>query len=116
MKKSELKTGMRVVHGKHVKGNMVGIVILDLNKICFKDGGFNYLSSYSEDLKNSYCWDITEVYDIDENFPLSFILDSHPIYWVKEKKAEQIQLEIVMDRIAELQQQANTLKEIIESK
>lgn len=113
MKLCELKTGMRVVHGKHPKGSMVGIVILDLNKVCFKDGGYNYISSYSQDMKNSYCWDITEVYDVDDEFPLSFLLESHPIYLIKEKSPEQVQLDTVMDRIAELQHQANKLQEII---
>jgi len=116
MKKSDLRTGMRVVHGKHSRNSReICIVIKDLNKIMSPDGSWNYLSSYAEDLTMSGgVWDITEVYDCPDNKVLDFTVNSQPLLWKRETQTpEQKQLQEVMTKISELQEQANKLQGLI---
>lgn len=111
--KAMLKTGMRVVHGKHPRQNEPCIVINDLDMFMFKDGGYNYISSYSEELKNSHVWDVTAVYAAPERDVLNFDLCGELLWQKVEQTPEQKQLQEVMTKISELQNQANKLQELV---
>lgn len=113
MKKSDLKTGMRVVHGRHPRRTEAAIVVSDLGKIMFKDGSYNYLHSYYGDLKCSDVWDITEVYAAPARDVLNFDVKGDLLWKREEKTPEQIQLDKVMNQITELQKQASQLQELI---
>lgn len=113
MKKSDLKTGMRVVHGNHPRATEPCIVVNDLNKILFKDGGYNIINSYNEDLKDGGVWDITEIYAVPERDILNFDVKGDLLWKREEKTPEQIQLDKVMNQIIELQKQAQQLQELI---
>ena len=114
--KAMLKTGMRVVHGKHSRDDAkICIVVKDLNKIMFADGSWNYLSSYAEDLTMSGgIWDITEVYDCPDSKVLDFTVNSQPLLWKRvDTTEEQKQLDILMKQITDLQTQAEKLQVLI---
>jgi len=123
MKKSELKSGMRVVHGKHPCGPITGIVIRDMGLIVFEghNGGYNYLDSYTPSLSGSNSsWDITEVYDVCMDEVLNPSRKSKLIWKRVEKTQSQIQLEQVISKLselqmnaAELQKEAQRLQEIV---
>jgi hypothetical protein len=118
--KDMLKTGMRVIHGKHPRhADSYAIVVNDLDKIVFNNSGWNSISgSYKEDLGGwSASWDITEVYEAPDSGILDFSLAGKLIWQHnKPKTSEQLQLDKVMSQIEQLQQEANTLKGLIESK
>ena len=116
MKKSDLKTGMRVVHGKHPSGPITGIVICDMGLVVFDgvNGGYNYLDNYTTQLLGSNSvWDITEVYDVDLNEVLN-PNKKKKLIWKREEKSEsQKQLDNVIAKLAELQKEAEQLQETI---
>lgn len=64
MKKSEVKTGMRVKH----RNGEIGIILKDIDTIVYKDGYNNFSDEhYSEDLESiedfdDAAWDIVEVF------------------------------------------------------
>lgn len=114
MKKSDLKTGMRVVHNNHPRhSGEICIVIKDLNKIMFADGSWNYLDSYSADLTMGTVWDVAEVYECPQRDILNF---NNPgvLIWKRETQTpEQKQLQEVMNKISELTVQAEKLQGLI---
>jgi hypothetical protein len=118
MKKSDLRTGMRVVHGKHSRhSGEYAVVVKDLNKIVFADGSYNYLSSYSDDLKMSGgVWDITEVYDDPDRDFLNHKVAGDLLWKHVEKTPEQLQLDKITAQIAELKDQADKLQSLMKNK
>jgi len=118
MKKSDLKSGMRIVHGKHDRHeDQFAIVVVDTGKIFFADGGWNYLDSYEEDLtRGSGVWDITEVYDAPDHGMLNFDVKGDLLWKRETKTPEQIQLDKITAQIAELSDQADKLQSLMKNK
>lgn len=116
MEKSDLKSGMRVVHGNHPKGPITGIVILDMGLIVFDSGNiaYNYLDEYTPQLfGSSLFWDITEVYDADLGEVLNPNRKSKLIWRREDKSESEKQLDLVLEKLAELQKEAEQLQETI---
>lgn len=115
MKKSDLRTGMRVVHGKHPRQEGYAIVVCDLDKIFFKSGGWNSLQTYNDDLTGSCSsWDITEVYDVPDYSVLNFEVAGELLWRRETKSAEQIQLDVLQEKIVELTREAEKLQKLVQ--
>ena len=113
--KADLRTGMRVVHGKHPRHTQLdAIVVRDLGQVLFKDGGYNYLDSYDNNLgQQGSVWDITEVYDVPMRGVLDFNVKGDLLWKLEKQTPEQKQLQVVMTKISELQAHAKNLQELI---
>lgn len=124
MKLSELKSGMRVKHGNHPERHSeYGIVFVDLGKIIYQEGTWNYLSMFTDDLKHTKVWDITEVYSGSPFKPIDFKHVEDLLWKRNGTSPEQLQLEGVLKQIDEaisviikLQEEATKLNEIIWAK
>lgn len=116
MKRSDLRTGMRVIHGNHPRhSDTVFIVINDLGKVFgSNDTGFNYIASYTQSLEMSGgIWDVTEVYDCPKANILDFNIKGDLLWKRNTQTPEQKQLQEVMDKISDLQKQAEILQGMV---
>lgn len=104
--KSDLKTGMRVVH----RNGEVGIVVKDLDVIIFKSGR-NSLQNYTEDLLNSvhHAYDISEVHLTSIGYFLDLEVLGDLLWKREEKSPEQIEAEAISKEISVLQSRLDEL-------
>lgn len=116
MNKSELKSGMRVVHGNKKTGPVTGIIIRDMGLIVYdaKDGGgYNYLENYTQDLRaNNFFWDITEVYDVELNEILN-PSKKLKLIWSREQQESQEEVGRIAFRIGVLEAEIERLRKSI---
>jgi hypothetical protein len=117
MKKSDLKSGMRVL----THSQRLGIVLKDIGVLAWIGGGYTNLTSYREDLKYlgpSEMYSGMDIHIVFEGFTqdsdvLNFNETGVLLWDRREKTPEQIQLDIVIEKIAELQTQASELQNLV---
>ena len=116
MKKEDLKTGMRVKY----ENGALGIVLADIDCIALKGGGFCHVSSFNDNFGYDYAdpnggWYLVAIWEgYTCNAQVLNFQETGKLLWKKEVKSEsQKQLDNVMEKLAELQKEAEQLQETI---